>query len=218
MRAAIVMGLVLTAAASARAQVEESPRPGWRLAVGAVGGAVAFDEHLADYRWDTRPAAQAGMQATLYRGRFGAGARVWRAHTTQASGIPGETRVPRVNLTALEMLAHVRVAAVRGIELWGSAHGGLLHLGYDPDELSFDTGGGAGAVTVRYAPISEWDYGLGAELRRELGGQLALSLQAEWSAFALDTAHRSGAEIVESRERFHSWSLRMQVSWLLNLG
>lgn len=217
---ALALPLVVMAA-HARAELEgDDPAggPGWRLAVGPVVGGLAFDQKLSDYRWDTRPTIQSGVQATLYRGWFASGLRVWRARTTQASGIPGETQVPRVNLTGVEIVGQVRVVRYGGIEVWGSAHGGSLHMGYDPDQLTFDPGGAGGLVTVAYKPISEWDLGLGLELRRLLTSQIALAVQAERSTFALNTAHRRGDEIVASRERFYGWSLRLQLSWLLGLG
>jgi hypothetical protein len=201
---------------AARAEGELTTVHDWRLAVGPVAGVVVFDPSLADYRWDTRPAAQSGAQMTLYRRRAAVGLRLWRAQTTQGTGIPGATQSPRVNLTGVEVLGQVRVARYDGFEMWGSAYGGNLRLSYDPDRLAFDAGG-PDPITVDYRPISEWDAGAGIEMRRELTQRLALALQAEQSTFALDTTHRRGSEIVQSRERFYTWSLRLQVSWLLGL-
>jgi hypothetical protein len=183
-----------------------------RMEVGVVIGGIALDPHLQDYRWDTAPALQSGAHATVLRGRFGAGARFWRSSTTQASGIPGEDQAPRVSMTGVEVTGQVRAFDVRGIELWGSAHGGRLFLGYDPESLTFDVGGQP--VTVTYDPISEWEYGLGAALRGELGPHMALALQADLTSFSLDTAHRRGDAIVETRERFSTWDLRAQISWI----
>ena len=102
--------------------------------------------------------------------------------------------------------------------MWGLASVGRLHMSYEPDQLTFDVGGITEPITVDYTPISEWDFGYGLELRTVLMNQLAIALQAERSTFALDTAHRRGDEIVESRERFYSWSLRLQLAWLLHFG
>jgi len=206
---AAVMLFVLHTASVARAD-------DWRLAIGPFVGAVVFDQSLSNYRWDTRPAIQTGLQTTLYRGRVGAGIRLWRTHTTQSTGIPGTTDAPRVNLTGVDVVGAVRALSYRGVELWGSGHGGLLHLGYDPDQLTVNTGGIP--ITVDYKPITEWDFGVGIEIRREMTRQMALSLQGDWSSFALDTARRVGAQIVESRERFYGWSLRLQASWLMDLN
>jgi len=188
-----------------------------RLAIGAIIGGLAFDPGLDDYRWDVSPTMQSGAQATLYWKWLAAGARVWRAHTTQASGIPGESQAPRVNLTGIELTAGARALSIRGVELWGSAHAGRLLLGYDPDQLTFDSGGIGEPITVAYQPIDEWDVGAGIELRREIARQMSLALETTVTSFALDTAHRRGNEIVEARERFYAWNLRFEVAWLVDL-
>ena len=194
------------------------PQPAWQLELGAVIGTAAPDGDLADFRWDINPALQTGLAATIYHGRFGFGARVLRTQTTQASGIPGETQAPDVNLTTTELVGRVKALEYWGVALWGSAHGGLLHVGYDPDRLTFDTGILPEPITIDYASINEFAAGLGVELRTEIARHAAISLQAEQTTFALDTAHRVGSEIVQSRDRFYSWSLQLQVSWLLGLN
>ena len=112
----------------------------------------------------------------------------------------------------------MRAVSLVGVELSVLAHTGILHLGYDPDRLSYDPSGTGSQITVEYKPITEWEFGGGIELRRELTGYMALAVQADTSTFALDTAHRRGGEIVEERERFLSWSFRFQLSWLFTLG
>jgi hypothetical protein len=213
--AAAALCAALVAAPASAADDADGGGPRTRMEIGVVVGGIALDPHLEDYRWDTAPALQSGAHATVLRGRFGAGARVWRSSTTQASGIPGEDTAPQVGMTGVEVTGQVRAGSVRGIELWGSLHGGRLFLGYDPESLTFDVGGSP--VTVVYEPIAEWDYGLGAALRGELGSHMALALQADLTSFSLDTAHRRGDEIVESRERFSTWNLRAQVSWVFGL-
>jgi len=190
----------------------------WQLAVGPVVGGLMLDPGLADYRWDTGPAFQAGVQATVYRGRFSAGLRLMQSGTTQSTGIPGESVAPEVNLTSINMLGQVRAVRHWGVELWGSAHAGILHMGYDPDQMTFDLGGAGGPITVDFAPISEWDVGLGLDMRSDLTPHVALSLQVDGSTFALDTAHRSGNQIVNSRERFYTVGIRLQIAWLVSLS
>lgn len=216
-----IMTLVLlgvTTVTHAAADESGTRESEWRLGMGPTAGGLLFDPELANYRWDTQPALQTGLQATLFRGRFAAGSRLMRTHTTQASGIPGESQAPRINLTGVEILGQVRVIGYRGVEMWGLASLGRLYLSYKPDQLTFDVGGITEPITVDYTPISEWDFGYGLELRTVLMNQLAIALQAERSTFALDTAHRRGDGIVESRERFYSWSLRLQLAWLLHFG
>ena len=181
-------------------------------------GGVMVDRDLENYRWETKPARLTGVEMTLSRGRFAAGARLWGSHTSQASGIPGETQAPRVNLTGLGAVARVRALKLNVVELWGTGYAGRLHFGYEPDRLTFDPGGVAEPVTVEYAPISEWEFGYGAQVRTELVRQLAVAVEVGRSAFALDTAHRRGDEIVQSREWFHSWTIQLQISWLVTLG
>jgi hypothetical protein len=194
----------------------DAPNENWRLGVGPSVGALSFDSGLDNYRWDVTPALQSGAQATVYYRRFATGARVWLAHTTQATGLPGQSEAPRVNLTAVEWVGEGRIASYRGVELWGAVHGGRLFLAYDPDQLTFDPGVGS-PITVAFDSIDEWTYGFGVEIRGDLTPQLALALQADGTSFSLDTAHRSGDEIVTTRERFDQWSLRVQVAWLWNL-
>ncbi|HEU4928710.1 MAG TPA: hypothetical protein VFU38_02685 [Candidatus Krumholzibacteria bacterium] len=214
--AAVAVCAGLQLATPSRADDGRPDHASWRLAVGPLLGGLAFDPSLDNYRWDTSPALQAGVQATVFYGRLAAGARAWRARTTQATGFPGETQAPRVALTSVECVAQGRMVSYRGVELWGAVHGGRLFLAYDPDQLTVDTGIGS-PITVAFDSIAEWDYGFGIEIRGDLTPQLALALQADRSSFSLDTAHRSGDDIVLSRERFDQWSLRVQASWLLNL-
>lgn len=214
--AALCVSLALAAPAlAAGGAADESTGSPVQLEIGVGLGGTAFDSHLEDYRWDITPALQSGLSATLLRGRYGVGARVWRSGTTQETGIPGETQAPRVNMTGVELAGQVRALALYGVELIGSVHGGRLFLDYDPQSLTFDVAGTP--VTVNYQSISEWEYGLGAALRRGFAGHMALALQADLTSFSLDTAHRSGDEIVETRERFSTWNLRAQVSWVFGL-
>jgi hypothetical protein len=191
---------------------------GWRLAAGAFAGGIMIDRSLENYRWDTRPAPLTGAELTVLKGRFAAGARFWGARTTQASGIPGETQVPQVDLTGVGAVGSVRALTVSVLELWGTGYAGRLHLGYSPDRLTFDPGGLAEPVTVEYAPISEWEFGYGAKVRTELMRRLSVTVEAGRHAFALDTAHRRGDEIVESREWFNSWTVQLNIAWLVTLG
>jgi hypothetical protein len=190
----------------------------WNLAIGPSLGVQVFDHNLADYRWDTKPAVVTGLQATLYRGRLAGGFRMGRSHTRQDSGIPGETRAPRVNKTDVVFTGHARVVKYRFFELWGAVSGGGMFLGYDPDRITFDIAGGLDPVTVTYESVSTWQYGLGTGLRSIIARHVAFSLEAERSTFFLDTAHRRADEIVYARESFSNWHFRIQVAWLVGRG
>jgi hypothetical protein len=213
--------LLASIAAPARAQSggdDVAARPAWRVSVAPTVGALVFDADLANYRWDTGVAWQPGLRAALHRSSFAAGVHAAWSATSQATGIPGESTVPDVHLTEVELVLEAQVARVRGVELWASGHGGRLYLGYDPDHLTVDMGGLSEPITVDYEPITEWCYGFGIEFRYAVARQLALGLQLEQTGFQLDTAHRSGNEIVESRERFMNWSLSLAVLGFADLN
>ena len=217
----VLLVIVLTAAVSVVAAERESATqvPAgevWWLAAGPAAGALSLDPHLADYRWDTTPAGTFGVQALTGRGWLAGGLRWWRSRTTQGTGLVAASTEPTVTLDGLELTAQARLVTVAGIELWGGGQVGRLHLRYAPDELIVDTGGVP--LTVALDPIGEWTVGLGAELRHRVGSRVDVALQAEWSSFALDTAHRRGDEIVTERERFYNWSARLLVAWSWNLS
>lgn len=182
------------------------------LEAGPALGALALDGDLADYRWDTRPAAQWSARVLAGRGAFALGVGAWRAATTQATGLPGDVPPLAVSVSAVALTGLARVATPLGCELRLGGQGGRLHAGWEPGSLKVDTGGGE-PVDVTFADIDEWLFGATAEIQRPLGRGLVAAVQAEWSSFALDTAHRRGGEIVELRERFGAWSARVQVGW-----
>jgi len=207
----LVTAVTLTDAADSRGADET-----WWLAAGPAVGGLSLDPHLADYRWDTTPAATVGVQTLVGRGWLAGGLRLGRANTTQGTGLVDAGEAPTVRLTSVELTAQARVVAVAGVELWLGGQVGRLNLRYAPDELTIDPGGEP--LTVALEPIGEWAYGLGAELRYRVGSRLDVALQAERSSFALDTAHRRGDEIVTERERFYNWGARLLVAWSWNLS
>lgn len=207
--AALVLGV-----GTARAQ---SGTASWRLDAGAAAGGLGLDRHLADYRWDVSPAATWGAQAAVTRGPVACGLRAWRARTTQGTGLTAGPTDLHVALTGIELAAQARVLTVANFQLWTAVLGGRLHGGYDPDRLTATVGGGE-PVTVEFAPLDAWTWGLGVEVRRPLGRSLGLALQAERTSFGLDTAHRRGADVVTERETFHNWSARLLVAWSWSLS
>jgi len=182
------------------------------VAVGPTAGSLGLDEDLADYRWDTQPAAQLGARVLAGRGPFALGLCAWRAETTQGTGLPAVATEPRVALSTLAAVGLVRVASPLGCGLWVGGQAGRLHAGWEPGELAVDTGAGA-PVTVAFRDVDEWCFGLSAELQRPLGRDLVVAVQGERSAFALDTAHRQGETIDNDRDRFTTWSVRLQLAW-----
>jgi hypothetical protein len=190
----------------------------WQLEVGPMAGAVGLDPALANYRWDTQPSLQSGLETAVGRGNWRLGLRYLRSETTQATGLAGAYADPTVKLTSAELVVRYVLARPLGVEILAAGHGGWLHLGYTPDRLAFDPGGAAGTVTVEYAPLDEPVLGGGLALQKGFGRHWALALAADASTFALDTSHRRGDEIVRQRERFWNWSARLAVAWRTTLG
>ena len=184
----------------------------WDLEIGPLAGATSFDAGLSDYRWDTTPRFESGLETTMGQGRWRAGLRFLRSQTTQGTGLELGTADPTVRATNGALLGRVLAAQPAGIGIWVTAHAGWLHLGYTPDQVSFDS------VTVNFEPVDELALGGGLALRRTLGNSWALALSGEASTFALDTAHRQGDEIVFQRDRFWNWSARLAVTWRISLG
>lgn len=218
LRASLLAAAILSLAGRqpVRAQPADIEPAAWRVSIAPTIGALALDSHLADYRWNTSLAIQPGLRVALHHARFATALRTAWAGTEQATGIPGETSAPKVNMTQLDLALEGRITNLGSIELWGLAHGGRMFLGYEPDHMTFDAGGSP--VTVDFDPITEWCYGLGIALRRDLARHLALGLQLDQTVFRLDTAHRSGDEIVESRESFSNWSFSLALLGFMDLN
>jgi len=196
--AGICAALLLAACAGvSRGQSESDTPASWRISIAPTVGALLFDSHLADYRWDTSLSVQPGLRIGVHHARYSAALRTSWAATEQSTGLLDEATVPRVHMTQLDLALEGRIATLGSVELWGSAHGGRMFLGYEPDHMTVDAGGSP--VTVSFDPIDEWCYGAGIAFRRDLARHLALGLQLDGTGFQLDTAHRNGSEIVASR-------------------
>jgi len=217
----VVLGLLVgatPAASQTTLAFEPAADSNWWLATGLGAGAVNPDQSLANYRWDTSPAALYAFQATAGRGRFAAGLRFSRWATTQATGLTQTDPDPLVRLNTFELVGQFRLAEVAGFQFWASALAGRIGLSYEPDQVTIATGVPGEEITVQYQSLGERNLGLGLELKREIGGRMTAALQAERSSFHLDTSHRRGAEIISEREEFINWSFRLLVSWVLDLG
>lgn len=181
------------------------------LSIGATAGSVALDPHLAGYRWETGARAAWGGEARLHAGLLHTAARAWRATTTQALGIPGDDRALGVRLTVAELAAEWPLASAGGFAFATSASAGMVHIGYSPDALTLDDGGG-GQVAVDFAPITEPTWGVGLGVHRALGSRLLASASVDRSWFRLDTSHRDGDSIVDDRETFGRWTARITLT------
>jgi len=215
--AGICAALLLAACAGvSRGQSESDTPASWRISIAPTVGALLFDSHLADYRWDTSLSVQPGLRIGVHHARYSAALRTSWAATEQSTGLLDEATVPRVHMTQLDLALEGRIATLGSVELWGSAHGGRMFLGYEPDHMTVDAGGSP--VTVSFDPIDEWCYGAGIAFRRDLARHLALGLQLDGTGFQLDTAHRNGSEIVASREGFVNWSLSVALLGFMSLN
>ncbi|HET6462248.1 MAG TPA: hypothetical protein VFH33_00485 [Candidatus Krumholzibacteria bacterium] len=215
-RAGIGAALLVAACAGvARGQSESDTPASWRISIAPAVGALMLDSHLADYRWDTSVSVQPGLRIGVHHSRYSAALRTSWSAADQSTGLIGESTIPRVHMTQLDLALEGRIATLARIELWGSAHGGRMFLGYEPEQMTVDAGGSP--VTVSFDPIDEWCYGAGIAFRRDLARHLALGLQLDGTGFQLDTAHRNGSEIVESREGFVNWSLSVALLGFMDL-
>ena len=213
--ASAVLFIMLGARAVHAQSSDDARTASWRISIAPTVGALLFDSHLADYRWDTSLSVQPGLRIGVHHARYSAALRTSWAATEQSTGLLDEATVPRVHMTQLDLALEGRITTLRSVELWGSAHGGRMFLGYEPDHMTVDAGGSP--VTVSFDPIDEWCYGAGIAFRRDLARHLALGLQLDGTGFQLDTAHRSGSEIVESREGFVNWSIALALLGFMDL-
>ena len=207
--------LVLTLSSSRAAGAGDTPgedRP-W-LTLSALSGGTQLDGRLADYQWDTRTHASWGAQALAGRGGFAAGLRFQTSGTTQDMSAAGVTPSPAVRLDAYEVVGRVRLAEMWANRLHATWSVGRMNLGYHPDHAAVAVGAGS-PVIVTLQPIHEWISGAGIALERALADRWSLGVVLEYSTFALDTAHRSGAVVVDGRERFGSWNARLELARVL---
>jgi hypothetical protein len=208
-----VLATLAVPVSRAHTQTSETQPAAWRVSIAPTVGALALDSHFADYQWDTSVAFQPGLRVGLHHARFAAALRTSWSGAEQAAGLA--TEAPSVHMTQLDLALEGRVASWMGFDLLGSGHGGRMFLGYEPDHMTVDAGGSP--VTVSFDPIIEWCYGLGVAIRRDVARHLALGLQLDRTTFSLDTAYRSGAEIVEARESFSNWSLSLALLGFMDL-
>jgi hypothetical protein len=180
--------------------------------VGLLGGSTQVDGRLANYLWDTRPRAAWGAQALAGRGRVALGARAWRSQTVQVLDLPAGTQSPAVRSTTLELLARAHVASPLGILLWAGASAGRLRMNYLPDRVVVANGPG-GEIVADLLPVGEWIGGAGLSMQQPLPGRWTVGLDVDRQFFSLDTAHRSGAVVIDRREAFSDWSARLEIAW-----
>jgi hypothetical protein len=211
----VLLALAVLPPASAADTVPPQARPTAWAAVGLLGGSTLVDGRLASYQWDIRPRAAWGAQALAGRGRVELGVRAWRSQTVQVLDLPAGPQAPAVRSTTLELLGRGLVGSVLGTRLWAGASAGRLRVDYRPDHVVVSPGGPGVGVVADLVPVNEWTAAVGGALQRPVGSRWILGLDLDRRFFALDTAHRSGAVVVNQRENFGDWSARLELAWLL---
>lgn len=182
------------------------------LSIGGLFGSTQPDGELADYQWDTTPRASFGVQALAGNDRFASGLRVWNTRTTQHVGIPDQAAKATVHTTSVELVGQAKLATAWRTEVHAIAGGGLLHIGYEPERITIDSGGTP--IVVDLKALNEWVAGGGLALRRRLASAWSAGLELDYRIYGLDTAHRNGNDIEFSRETFGDWSARLELAWL----
>jgi hypothetical protein len=186
------------------------------LSLGVLSGTTLVDPHLGDYQWDTQPRPAFGAVAGISAGRFGADLRLWRSATVQRLDLPDGPVAPNVRSTSLEFIGRADLARWRGTKLAATAGAGRMHLGWQPDHLTVTSGGVTSEVAL--APIDDWTGSAGVSIEREVAGPWTAGLSLDRTLFRLDTAHRSGSEVITRRESFGDWNVRLAFARTFALG
>lgn len=183
-----------------------APAHAW-VSVGVLAGMTNLDPHFADYQWNvgTRPAL--GAQVVVGAGPLGLGARFAEARSSQ---LVAGAASPAVHVLRGDLVARARVFGFAGasFEVLGST--GRTALRWSPSHVDVATG--AGSIAVDFAPVDAWTFGAGFGVRHAWRDRWSAGLEVERQGFAMDTAHRSGADIVRASEHFSDWTLRAEVA------
>ena len=182
------------------------------LSVGLLSGTTLGDARLADYQWDTRAKAGLGAEARAAVEQGSVALRLWRSSTTQQLDATLASASPDVHRDRAELVGRVTLVRALGARWSLQAGAGLLHLGYAPDHVDVATGTGT-STTVRLAPIDTGSASFGLAVEHPLAAGWAASGEATREWFALDAAHRSGADIVRASETFADWTIRLGLSY-----
>ncbi len=205
-----LLAVMILATAAARAEAVE-------VSLAPVVGATRFDSSLERYGWvaETRPLI--GAEAAVRQFGWGAGLRAGRTSVNQSSALLGTSLDTTVRLWSVDAFAEVPLVSIGVVSLAALGAVGQVFASYSPDRALIATDGGGAAVEVRYENWNEWSASGGLALRAGITRALVSSIAIERRAFRIDTAHRQGEAIVESRETFGGWVARAGLSWRMNL-
>ena len=183
------------------------------LSLGLLAGVAKPDDAMADHQFEITPQPAWGARVRSALGPADLGLRVWSSPNTQRLGLSG-LEDPQTRTTTWDIAGRLRVARFLGQALHATASVGRLALTYQPSSLSIPVGGGAPPVMVALDPVHEWVTGAGLAFERGIGRQWAVDVELEHRWFGLDTAHSAGGSLVESRERFGTWDVRVGWNWI----
>ena len=183
------------------------------LSLAVLAGAAKPDGAMADHQFEIGPQPAWGARIRGALGPADLGVRVWSSPNTQTLGLSG-VEDPRTRTTTWDLAGRVRVAHVLGQSVHATASLGRLALTYQPSSLSIPVGGGGPPVVVALDSVHEWVTGAGLAFERGIGRQWAVDVELEHRWFGLDTAHSAGGSLVESRERFGTWDVRVGWNWI----
>jgi len=183
------------------------------LGVRAGLGVALLDVGLRDHGWDVEPRTSFEVAGVATPGPVRMAVAMTLVSTTQESGILGDELPPSVRLTGGSASIDVRAVEAFGVEAWPGLRVGMLHLGWDPDRITYDLPGLGTPLEVRYEAVTEPTYGVGLSVERPLTPSWRLGAMADRDWFGLDVARREGDGGRVRRETFGSWSVRLAVTW-----
>lgn len=208
--AAFVAAGAIVAIAAARATAAE-------IAIAPIAGASRFDASLSRYGWAAETRALIGAEAAVRERGWGAGLRAGRSSVAQSSALLGAPLETTVRLWTVDAFAEMPLVSFGGVRVAALGAIGQVFASYSPDRALIASGGSGGAVEVRYGDWNEWSVAGGLALRAPVTGALESCVALERCAFRLDTAHRQGDAIVESRETFGGWVARAGLTWRMGI-
>lgn len=187
------------------------------IALAPIVGATRFDSSLERYGWVAQTRPFYGAEAAVRQFGWGAGLRAGRSTMRQSTALLGTSFDTTARLWSVEAFAEAPLVSLGVVSFAALGAVGQLFANYSPDRALITTDGGGGAVEVRYENWNEWSASGGIALRAGLTRALVSSIAIERRVFRIDTAHRQGDAIVESRETFGGWVARAGLSWRMNL-
>ncbi len=179
-----------------------------------LAGATRTGEKLVEYQWLNEDRLNVGGQFLIGRGPVSVGARGWTTTGEQLLTVPGlATQSLETRLVAGEAVLRVDMLTLGGASLFAQGSGGRMRLSYGTELLRFTPTGSSEELEVALPPIDGWigGGGVGLDYATPLGVSVGAVVDRSW--FQMETAHRSGEEIVRTTESFGEWTVRAELGW-----